>query len=76
MPKSCTKKNALKAIEDASNLDELLAALLKAEDLDLDPDIADLKVFGGEDPETEEVWSWDPDRLLISAGGDFLITER
>ena len=67
---------ALQAIEDASNLDELLQAILEAEDLGLDPDIADLKVFGGDDPQTEEVWSWDETRLLVSAGGEFIITER
>ena len=67
---------ALQAVEDATDLDELLSAILVAEDLGADIDIADLPTFGGDPITAEEVWSWDEDRLLVSAGGDFLITGR
>jgi len=68
---------ALQAVEDATDLDGLLEAVVEADDLGADIDIAALNTFGGEKPgSTEEVWSWDGTRLLVSAGGDFLIIDR
>jgi len=65
--------------ENATNLDELLAALraaeaaarVLAESTGSEPveiDIDNLPVFGGETPaNTAGVWSWDETRLLVGA---------
>lgn len=61
------------AIQNATSLDELLAALRSHDTRDAD--LSDLPAFGGETPaRTEGVWSWDEDRLLVGEGELEIVT--
>ena len=71
-------------VAGATNLDELLSALTRideAEDEDEDGrdliDWTSLPTYGGGEPSrTEEIWSWDSDRLLVGECMPFEIVRR
>jgi hypothetical protein len=70
-----------RSIMKATSLDGLANALDAARDkdlYDLGVDIAALPTFGGyEPPNTDRIWSWDQDRLLVSGeNGGFKIVDR
>src|SRR5699024_8674221 len=70
------------AIEAAEDLEDLEAIFRADAFLELsimsDQESSDLPIFGGEEPEdTDRVWSWDEDRLLVGDGGsDMQIVNR
>ncbi|WP_271602771.1 hypothetical protein [Bradyrhizobium sp. CCBAU 45384] len=74
-------------IEFATSLRELRSAVVDAYDFLGQQDLGDLDdyvsmsalpTFGGEKPnDTNEVWSWDADELMVTGpDGDFAIVER
>jgi hypothetical protein len=75
-------KSQIKKIKAAKNLSGLLEAILaiRQEDqsIEFDKIMERLPTFGGEEPaETDGIWSWDRDNLLVSNGaGDLAIIDR
>jgi len=75
-------ENQIEKIKAAKNLSELLDAILaiRQEDqsIEFDKVMERLPTFGGKEPaETDGIWSWDEDSLLVcNAACDLVIVDR